>query len=282
MKKVLWIICINIAVVVCAPLNLLGQDYSTFYGTDPGAPSAVRREGAMDVYGNRVEVYDMRNRSTGIVLPGPEGSAAVSPGLPRPGVDSTYLDARELKLRIRELADQLLTTMPSAGLAGYIALPASFVNQDNFDETSSFGRFIAEQLFYEFNQRGFPVREYRYPGSVAVRPGDGEFVLTREMGTLSGRGADVVFITGTYYREYDNTFVNARMVRGSDGLVLRTGQLIIRNNAVVDDMFRRRTTRRLSSGGLSICDFETVKHPPQAPAPVLPPSTPFDRGLDIH
>lgn len=280
MIKMMWIIFINIAVVLCMPMTLLGAERISYYGADPGAPANISYEGRMSVNGQEMDVYDMRTRTSGIVLPGPNG-AAVSPGFERPMVDPSYLDARELKLRIRELADQLLSSIPAAALSSYIAVPASFVNQDDFDESSSFGRYIAEQLFYEFNQRGFPVREYRYPGNVAVRPGEGEFILSRNVGTLSLRGKDVAFVTGTYYREADNIFINARMVRGSDGLVLRTAQLIVRNNALVQDMFRR-SGRRLQSGSLCIVDYDVAKNPPQAVAPPPPPSTPFDRGLDIH
>jgi hypothetical protein len=114
-----------------------------------------------------------------------------------------------------------------------------------------------------------------------MQPGEGEFVLTRKMGALSGRNSNVVFVTGTYFREKDSIFVNARMIRGSDGLVLRTGQLIIQNNELIDNLFAR-SIRRLHTGTVSIVSYEKLKNPPKPDTVALPPSTPFDRGMDIH
>ncbi|MDE7371849.1 MAG: hypothetical protein K2N07_08960, partial [Desulfovibrio sp.] len=40
-------------------------------------------------------------------------------------------------------------------------------------------------------------------------------------------------VVGTYYVDKDATFVNVRLVRASDGLVLRTGELVLVNTPVV-------------------------------------------------
>jgi hypothetical protein len=282
-----WILLFNALALALTPIILHGaEERPAFSGADPGAPISAWYQGTIGLDGQERSFYSITRRDTGIILPDSHGDAVWSRGQPRPDVDPAHLDARELKLHVRELADQLLTTMPTAGLAGYVALPASFVNQDDFDQSSSFGRLLAEQLFYEFNQRGFPVREYRYPGSVVLRS-EGEFVLSRSMGALSGRGDGIVFVTGTYFREKDAIFVNARMIRGSDGLVLRAAQLIVRNTPLIDQLFVVRRPvpppgRRLPSGTLSVVDYDTFRDPPKPPPPPPPPSTPFDRGLDVH
>lgn len=43
-------------------------------------------------------------------------------------------------------------------------------------------------------------------------------------------------VVGTYYVDKDATFVNARLVRASDGLVLRTGQLVLVNTPIIARM----------------------------------------------
>ena len=43
-------------------------------------------------------------------------------------------------------------------------------------------------------------------------------------------------MVGTYYVDKDATFVNARLVRASDGLVLRTGQLVLVNTPIIARM----------------------------------------------
>lgn len=144
-----------------------------------------------------------------------------------------YVDAQELKLKIRELADQLLATMPNQSLTGLVAMPTSFVNQDNVQQSSPFGRLVGESLIYEFNQRGFPVREYRLPGYIDIIPQQGDFALLRK-GLVNTTGEKwAALIIGTYYRTPDAVFVNARLVRAADGMVLRTGQLVLVNNELI-------------------------------------------------
>jgi hypothetical protein len=149
-----------------------------------------------------------------------------------------YVDAVELKLKFRELADQMLATVPNDALNGLVAMPTSFVDQNDSTRSCPLGRLAAETLFYEFNQRGFPAREYRLTGSILVTGGKDDIALaaSRTVPTTGQKWAALV--VGTYYVEKDATFVNARLVRASDGLVLRTGQLVLANTPVVARMTR--------------------------------------------
>ena len=218
-------------------------------GVDPGAPLVVSDKGEASVFGREAPLAEVKRLDTGFMLPDGQGGVVWSQGKPRPGQDSAFMEARELKLKVRELCDQLLSTMPNDGLMGFVALPASFVDQEDFDRSSPFGRFLSESLFYEFNQRGFPVRDYRMPGTLRTREGEGEFVLSRQLGTLPGREAWAVFVTGTYYRDKYAVFLNARLIRASDGLVLRTAQLVLPANELVARMLPRTATSRGITGG---------------------------------
>lgn len=143
-----------------------------------------------------------------------------------------YMEAQELKLKVRELADQLLATMPNDCLTGLVALPTAFVNLDNFQQSSAFGRLVGESMIYEFNQRSFPVREYRLPGYIAMRAEQGDFALARQ-GLVNAQEKWAALLIGTYYRDKDAVFVNARLVRAADGMVLRTAQLVLANSELV-------------------------------------------------
>lgn len=152
---------------------------------------------------------------------------------PSPAQNAGYTDAVELKLKFREMADQLLATMPNDALKGYVAMPTAFVNENDTSLTCPLGRLIAESLYYEFNQRGFPMREYRLDGNIAVTGGrnDRVFVQNRKVNSKGRKWA--ALIVGTYQPAKDATFVNARLVRASDGLVLRTAELVLPNTPVV-------------------------------------------------
>jgi hypothetical protein len=146
--------------------------------------------------------------------------------------DPNYIAAQEVKLKVRELADQLLASLPNDALVGFVALPTSFVDQNNFNSSSPLGRYLAEGLIYEFNQRGFPVREYRTDGSITMSEGVGETALARKGKIATAKGKGNALLVGTYHQDPDVIFVNARLVRSADGLVLRTGQIMLTPNAV--------------------------------------------------
>jgi TolB-like protein len=186
------------------------------------------------------------------------------------------MEARELRLKVRELAEQLIAGINVPGGKGSVALPTTFVSQDDFDQTSSLGRFISEQLFHEFTQRGFPVREYRLASSLSVREDKGELLLSRDVAAISARNPDLFFVAGTYYADREAVFVNARLIRGADGMVLRTAQLIIpgSNNVVRRMLGGSGAGRGLAAGTLTVRDYTTATQPVNL--------TPIDLGEDIH
>lgn len=157
-----------------------------------------------------------------------------------------YTDAVELKLKFRELADQLLTTMPNDALKGYVAMPTAFVNENDTTQTCPLGRLIAESLYYEFNQRGFPMREYGLSDNIAIGSGKNGLVLTPNR-KVNVKQKWAALIVGTYQPAKDATFINARMVRASDGLVLRTAELVLPNTPVVLSLLASGPGSRVSA-----------------------------------
>lgn len=153
-----------------------------------------------------------------------------------PPRNNGYVDAVELKLKCRELADQMLSTVPNSALQGFVAMPTSFVDENNTSRSSPLGRLIAESMFYEFNQRGFPTREYRLTGKIDVVGGKNDLALAANQVVPTKGQKWAALLVGTYYADKDATFINARLVRASDGLVLRTAQLVLPNTPVVARM----------------------------------------------
>ncbi len=149
-----------------------------------------------------------------------------------------YVDAVELKLKCRELADQMLATVPNDALKGFVAMPTSFVDESDTSRSSPLGRLMAESMYYEFNQRGFPTREYRLTGKINVVGGRNDLALAANQVVPTSGQKWAALVVGTYYVDKDATFVNVRLVRASDGLVLRTGQLVLVNTPLVLRMAR--------------------------------------------
>lgn len=213
---------------------------------------------------------------SGIVVPDGDGGIILLPGSPHKERGG-YVDARELQLKARELAEQLVADMRDCSLQGAVALPTSFVDLNDFSRTSSLGRLFAEQLFHELNQRGYPVREYRMPGSITVKP-RGEFALSRDVGKIAARSSSSVIIVGTYHADQEAVFINARLVRPRDGRVLRTASMVLEPNELTRRM-ARGSGMQLGKGSMGIRDFTAATAPP---APKTVNLSPIDLGQDIH
>lgn len=219
----------------------------------------------------KVTVSEAAGGDVGFALPDSSGGYVWTPA-PAGSIPAAYADARELKLKVRELAAQLVADMDPA-LRCMVALPTSFVSQEDFSQSSPLGRFMAEQLMYEFNQRGFQVKEYRMAPSITPREGQGEFVLTRKVSPVSVKGANTLVVAGTYFADRQAVFINARLLRGN-GAVLRTAQIVLPASSMTRRMVAGGNGKTLKKGTLPIQDFKTTTRPTNL--------TPFDLGEDIH
>ena len=227
----------------CAPVVPSSQPIN------PGAPLAAHSYGLITTQDGLHGLNREKGKQMGLLAPDLNGQYTLIPGGPRPAPPQGVIEAQELKLKVREMASQLLDTWPNQSLAGVVAVPTTFVSLDNFNESSGLGRYLAEALYYEFNTRGFAAREYRTNGAIRLEPGQGEFALSRALPDLKIDKDWAALVVGTYYRDVDAVFVNARMIRPSDGLVLRTAQLVLPMN----DLVRRMSARPpLPSGSLRI------------------------------
>lgn len=223
--------------------------------------------------GKEVSSVKANTVDTGMVIPDGKGGVIWLPGEPRQPQNAGYAEAREIKLKIREMTEQLISGIKDPSLRCTVALPTSFVNLDNFEQSSSFGRLFAEQLIYEFNQRGYPVKEYRAPKNIRVREGEGELYLTRALGDVSVP-PDGVVVAGTYYADKQAVFVNARLLRPSDGRVMRTANLVLSSNSLTRRMLAGGTGTKLDTGVIHFRDFKEAVSPVSV--------NPVDRGADIH
>jgi hypothetical protein len=225
---------------------------------DPGAGVTTWGVRPGTVNGRDVPVHMGNTLNSGYFVPdGQGGYIWAGARAPMPYPNPAHENARELRLKVRELGEQLLADAPES-LRGTVALPTAFVHQDNFDLSSSFGRYLAEQMFHEFNSRGFPVREYRLNASVEPRARRGEFGLTRQGRSISTDNPDAVFLVGTYYHDYENVFVNARLVRGGDGMVLRTGLVALPVTPLTGRMLAETGPVQLEQAFIEVKDYETM------------------------
>lgn len=104
----------------------------------------------------------------------------------------------------------------------YPVVVASFVNIDNLEQSSTFGRAIAEYVGSRFTQNGFKVVELKLRNTVYIKQNSGEFLLSREIKNLSAEHEVKALVVGTYSLAEDIVYVAARVIDPSDATILAT------------------------------------------------------------
>ena len=106
-------------------------------------------------------------------------------------------------------------------------LAATFVDINNLEMSSGLGRVIGEQIGSRFAQQGFTVIEIKMRNNIFVREGSGEFALSRSVKEISQSHNAAAVIAGTYAIGRQSVFVNARLIRATDNLVLAAYDFVL-------------------------------------------------------
>lgn len=152
----------------------------------------------------------------------------------------------ELSGNIRELASTLSGNMRYPDpLAGDIAdglLATTFVKLDNLRSTSSFGRYLAEQLMTEFRQLGYNVIDVRKSRSIMVREKAGVFGISRAASEIKREVSADGMLSGTYMAGPEEILVNARILDNKTGRLLAGAVERIPRTPFIDKMLKRTSS----------------------------------------
>jgi TolB-like protein len=119
------------------------------------------------------------------------------------------------------MADTLADNVTHALGPADTLIIASFVNVNNLEQSSSFGRIIAEQIASRFAQRGQRVIELKLrQNSIFISEGKGEFMLSRDLREISRTHNASAIVVGTYADGGDRIYISARIVRPTDSIVI--------------------------------------------------------------
>lgn len=103
---------------------------------------------------------------------------------------------------------------------GSILIVASFVDVNNLEESSPFGRMISEHIASRLCQNGFNVKEIKLrKKSIFLDKGNGEFLLSRDVKDVGIKYDVTYFIAGTYAQDDNNVYVSARAISPEDNLI---------------------------------------------------------------
>lgn len=143
-------------------------------------------------------------------------------------VDLVEVLGKHGDLLVENTREQLQTTQP--------VLAASFVDVDNMGSTSTFGRQVAELLSGGLTRGGYPVLEVKLRNSLFIKENTGELMLSRELHHLSSAHDAQAVLVGTYARGGSYVYVNARIVRTQDSVILGSQNFRLPLNRDINEM----------------------------------------------
>jgi TolB-like protein len=117
-------------------------------------------------------------------------------------------------------AEYLIGKLPKDMLKDSPLLVASFVNVDNLNESSTFGRMISEQISSRFKQLGYTAIEMKLRTTIFIKEGSGEFLLSRELSDISTKHNAQAVVVGTYASASDRVYLTVRIVNAADSTIL--------------------------------------------------------------
>lgn len=117
-------------------------------------------------------------------------------------------------------ADRLVANIKKPLSKELPIVAATFVNLDALTESSTLGRLLSEQIASRLTQQGYSLVELKLRGSVFVKANQGELLLSREVKDLSASYSAQAVVVGTYARSGEYLYLNIKIVRPTDNLVL--------------------------------------------------------------
>ena len=127
-------------------------------------------------------------------------------------------------------------------------LSTSFVNLDNLQETSAFGRLVGVQIASRFSQHGYRVIDIRLSnGKVLVQERNGELVLSRDMKRINNSQDAQAILVGTYTIAGNQAFLSTRLVSTLDNTILSSYNFSIR----MGDLLKALAQKNINSAAVS-------------------------------
>lgn len=100
-------------------------------------------------------------------------------------------------------------------------LAASFVNMDRLEQSSTFGRLLADRIATRFSQHGYHVIELKLrKTALAVQPGNGELALSRDLQLIQSEHDAQAVMVGTYILAGKRLHATVKLVGTADQAVL--------------------------------------------------------------
>ena len=144
---------------------------------------------------------------------------------------------------LREAREPLFDNLISPLNKNQPLISASFANIDNLSISSTFGRMASEVISAGLTERGYRVIEVKMRDSLFIKQGAGEFMLSRQVQDVSEAHNAQAVLLGTYAVGGNNIYINTRLVRSTDNIVLGSHDLKLPINSDIKHMLGVQSRR---------------------------------------
>jgi TolB-like protein len=117
-------------------------------------------------------------------------------------------------------AEYLIENLPEETFRNSPLLVSSFVNIDDLNQSSTFGRMVSEQISSRFKQLGYTAVEMKLRTTIFIKEGSGEFLLSRELSDISTKHQAQAVVVGSYAVASDKVYLTVRVVNVTDSTIL--------------------------------------------------------------
>lgn len=112
----------------------------------------------------------------------------------------------------------------------------TFVDLNNLNKSSIFGRVLAEEVLNELHQAGFTVSEIRKGRDIFIRQELGELILSRDAREVLSKFSARAILAGTYVATEESIIINARLIDINSPLILSSCSYTLKMNKVLEKM----------------------------------------------
>ncbi len=96
-------------------------------------------------------------------------------------------------------------------------LVATLVNEEDLQQSSPFARTLQNHIASRFIRRGYVVKEIKLRHNLVMRPGEGEFMLSRHLDRINGKKVKAqAVVLGTYMLSGRQMYLAVRLVNPGD------------------------------------------------------------------
>jgi TolB-like protein len=127
-----------------------------------------------------------------------------------------------------EIADKLIENLDTDLSPDRPILVASFVDVNDIENSSSFGRMMAEYICSRLGKNGYTVVEMKLRDSIYIKEKAGEFLLSRKVKDISAAHEAQAVVVGTYARARRDIYISARLVQADNSKILSSFDVKIR------------------------------------------------------